>query len=174
MIPWSPYSWGAAPSCWPRRRRGWLCGCWRWPWCRPGPWRRPLRRSGCPSSSAGRVAVSGASLYLPPRWCSGPVKRGKEKPVSHTSSGISFKYWEEFLQWKIWSILCIHAESCWSSGTLCFSPWISAQLISGFPHCWKRNKEKCCFLLDTPTQAAFKIFSALQKLSTEQKLMFIC
>lgn len=31
------------------------------------------------------------------------------------------------------SILCIRAESCWSSGTLCFSPWISARWISGFP-----------------------------------------
>lgn len=131
-IPWSPCSWGAAPSCSPRRRRGWLCGCWRWPWCRPGLWRTLIRRWGCPSSSAGRAAAGGASLYSPPRSCSGPVG-GKAKPVSRTS----FQDREEMLAW---SILCIHAGSCWSSGRLCFSPWISAQLISGFPHCWKFRK----------------------------------
>lgn len=31
-------------------------------------------------------------------------------------------------------VLCIRVGSYWSSGMLCFSPWILAQLISGFPH----------------------------------------
>lgn len=148
-IPWSPYSWGAAPSCWPRRRRGWLCGCWRWPWCKPGPWRRPLHRSGCPSSSAERVAAGGASLYSHLHWCSGPVREGED---SLSLSQQFILRLRGMFTLKTSSVLCTRAESCWSSGTLCFSLWISARLISGFPHCWNQNAEKCSFLLHTATQ----------------------
>lgn len=150
-IPWSPYSWGAAPLCWPRRRRGWLCGCWHWPSCRPALWRRRRRRSGCPSSSAGRVAAGGASLYSPPHWCSRPFReRGKSLSVK---PAWDFFWWliGFFSTMKTLSVLCIHAESCWSSGTLCSSLWISAQLISGFPHYWKENTGKCSFLRNTHT-----------------------
>lgn len=68
---------------------------------------------------------------------------------SHISCGILIKgLWVSYL--NNFSVLCIHAESCWSSGTLCFSLWISAQLISGFPHCDDRAKTNLFFSNSIP------------------------
>lgn len=127
--PWFPCSWGAAPSCWPQRTHEWLCGCWRWPWCRPGPWRTPLRRSGCPSSSVRRVSAGGASLCSLPHWCSGPVKQMGLKLCQEAADFI------QNVKLKL-SVPCTREESCWSNGTLCFLPLVWEQLISSFPHCW--------------------------------------
>lgn len=70
--PWSPCSSGGVPLCWPRHTLWWLCGCWRWPWCRPGQWRRRPRRLGCPNSFVKRVSAGGAFLCSLPHWCSEP------------------------------------------------------------------------------------------------------